>query len=358
MMTALEPRRSQLSGCLLGMAVGDALGLPYEGLSPARARRLLGPADRYRLLPGCGLVSDDTEHACMVAQALIVAGQDSAAFQRDLARRLRWWLLGAPAGVGLATLRSILRLWIGVPPGRSGVFSAGNGAAMRSPLLGVAVDDLDRLRELVGRSSQLTHTDPRAVSGAWIVALAARASATEATLGSTTVLSRILEQLEVSDLETWRPLFASRSASLERGETTEAYASGLGLGRRGVTGFVCHTVPVVLHAWLRHPDDYATAVQSVIRCGGDADTTAAIVGGIVGARVGVAGIPATWVTELRDWPRTVNWLEGLSEVMAESLSTGQPGRPPQLPAWGLLPRNAAFASIVLLHGFRRLLPPW
>ncbi len=357
-MTAMEPMRSQLSGCLLGMAVGDALGLPYEGLSPARARRLLGPADRYRLLPGCGLVSDDTEHACMVAQALIAAGQDSAAFQRDLARRMRWWLLGVPAGVGLATLRSILRLWFGVPPGRSGVFSAGNGPAMRGPLLGVAIGDFNRLRNFVRSSSQLTHTDPRAVSGACIVALAARASATQTTLDSTEVLSRMLEQLDVSDLETWKPLFAALSASLARGETTEAYANELGLGRRGVTGFVCHTVPVVLHAWLSHPDDYASAVQSAIRCGGDADKTAAIVGGIVGARVGCKGIPASWVSGLRDWPRTVNWLERLSGALAESLSTGQPGRPPQLPAWGLLPRNAAFASIVLLHGFRRLLPPW
>ncbi|HET6883416.1 MAG TPA: ADP-ribosylglycohydrolase family protein [Pirellulales bacterium] len=45
-----------LVGSLLGMAVGDALGLPYEGLSPRRAARLLGPPTRYRLLFGRGIV--------------------------------------------------------------------------------------------------------------------------------------------------------------------------------------------------------------------------------------------------------------------------------------------------------------
>lgn len=65
-----------ITGCLLGTAVGDAIGLPYEGLTRQRAARLLGAPDRHRLLFGRGMVSDDTEHTCMVAQALIVSGGD------------------------------------------------------------------------------------------------------------------------------------------------------------------------------------------------------------------------------------------------------------------------------------------
>lgn len=63
-----------LAGSLLGAAVGDALGLPYEGLSPRRAARLLGPPDRHRLLGGRGMVSDDAEHACMTAFARLSRG--------------------------------------------------------------------------------------------------------------------------------------------------------------------------------------------------------------------------------------------------------------------------------------------
>lgn len=163
-----------LVGSLLGTAVSDALGLPYEGLSPRRARRLLGAPTQYRLLPNRGLVSDDTEHACMVAQSLIASGNDPDRFANDLGRRLRLWLLGAPAGIGLATLKASVRLCLGVSPHRSGVFSAGNGPAMRSPLLGVAIDDVEQLRRFVRVSTRVTHTDPKAEWGAMAVALAAR----------------------------------------------------------------------------------------------------------------------------------------------------------------------------------------
>ncbi|HET6423428.1 MAG TPA: ADP-ribosylglycohydrolase family protein, partial [Planctomycetaceae bacterium] len=119
-------------GCLLGTAVGDALGLAYEGLPRQRAAKLLGPPDRFRLFGRWGLVSDDTEHACLVAQSVIASGCNPQQFERQLARRLRSWFLMLPAGIGLATLKACLKLCIGLSPSRSGVRSAGNGAAMRA----------------------------------------------------------------------------------------------------------------------------------------------------------------------------------------------------------------------------------
>lgn len=71
----------------------------------------------------------------MVVQAVLASGGEPEAFVRSLAWRLRGWLLGVPAGVGLATLRSGIRLWLGVPPSRSGVYSAGNGPSMQAGLL-------------------------------------------------------------------------------------------------------------------------------------------------------------------------------------------------------------------------------
>src|SRR5687768_1032701 len=111
-------------GCLLGTAVGDAMGLPYEGLSRRRAARLLGPPDRHRFLFGRGMVSDDTELTCIVAQALIASSGCMDTFLSQLSWRLRVWLLVLPAGIGWATLRSILRLCVGIRPQTSGVFSA------------------------------------------------------------------------------------------------------------------------------------------------------------------------------------------------------------------------------------------
>ena len=85
--------------------------------------------DGHRLVLRRGLTSDDTEHACMLAQAFIVSHADPDRFVRSFAWRLRGWLLGLPAGVGFATLRAIVKLSAGVPGSRSGVHSAGNGPA-------------------------------------------------------------------------------------------------------------------------------------------------------------------------------------------------------------------------------------
>lgn len=77
-------------GCILGTAVDDALGLPYEGMSPTRAHNLLGPPERFRFVFGRGMISDDTEHTCMVSQSLIECGDNVDRFTRRFAARLRW----------------------------------------------------------------------------------------------------------------------------------------------------------------------------------------------------------------------------------------------------------------------------
>src|SRR6185312_13056398 len=172
----LAPERlDRLTGALLGTAVGDALGLPREGLSRRRARRLFGDSPiEHRFLLGRGMVSDDTEHACMTAQALLAAPDDPARFARSLAWRLRGWLAAMPAAVGWGTLRAIVKLWLGFSPARSGVVSAGNGAAMRAPVLGASLAfHPDRLDAVARASARITHRDPRAEEGALVVTLAA-----------------------------------------------------------------------------------------------------------------------------------------------------------------------------------------
>ncbi len=357
-MTAAAPsRRDAIVGSLLGMAVGDALGLAYEGLSARRAARLFGEPDRYRLLPNRGLISDDTEHACMVSQALIVAGNDEARFRRELARRLRWWLVRIPAGIGLATLRSILKLLLGFSPETSGVHSAGNGPCMRSPLLGAAIDDASELHRLVSASTRLTHTDPKANSGAEAVALASHLASRSPVVNGDEFLDRYRRQVANSVDNEMAELLSRAVVSAGSGHSTSQFALDLGL-TRGVTGYVMHTVPVVIHAWLQNPNDFKQAVTTVIRCGGDTDTTGGIVGAIVGGRVGKAGIPVEWLNTHIEWPQSLSWIEGLGNDLHDALSNGTSRRPPGLPIGVLVARNLFFATIVLAHGFRRLLPPY
>ncbi|MDH3349782.1 MAG: ADP-ribosylglycohydrolase family protein, partial [Desulfobulbaceae bacterium] len=169
----MKNNEKAIIGALLGCAVGDALGLPYEGLSRQRAGRMLGEPLKYRFCFGKGMISDDTEHTCMTAAALAASGGDPDIFAQHLAKSLRYWLLGLPAGVGFATLRAVLRLWIGMGPLRSGVFSAGNGPAMRSPIIGATVNEIEQLAPLVSACTRITHTDPKAYYGAYAIALAA-----------------------------------------------------------------------------------------------------------------------------------------------------------------------------------------
>lgn len=345
-------------GCILGTAVGDALGLACEGLSKNRQKRWFPSLDGYHLLFGKGLCSDDTEHTCMIAQSIIVTGGDEESFARDFAWRLRWWLVGLPAGIGIATLRSIAKLWLFVPSGWRGVYSAGNGPAMRSALLGVCfADDEARLLGLNRIATRLTHTDPKAECGALAIALAARcAMSGQALKVFLADLARLAAAHGTAGAELI-DLTAHAKASADAGESTEVFAQSLNCAN-GVSGYMYHSVPAVLHAWFSHPHDYARAVTAIIRCGGDTDTTAAMLGAIVGAGVGRRGIPQKWLDDLIEWPRTVSWMEALALRAARAAQCGEPGTAQQLSIVGLALRNTGFFVLVLAHGLRRLLPPY
>ncbi|MGK7876316.1 MAG: ADP-ribosylglycohydrolase family protein [Xenococcaceae cyanobacterium] len=337
-------------GCLLGTAVGDALGLPYEGLSKGRIPQI----NRHCLLFGKGMVSDDTEHSCMVAQSLIVSGGEEKRFVRSLAWRFRFWLMGLPAGVGYATLRGIVKLWLGFPPHRSGVFSAGNGPAMRSGIIGVCYgDDRLKLRSLVKASTRLTHTDPKAEYGALAVAIAAYFASHQSVVSPETYY-QTLQEILGTEAEEFLVLIKQACQSAVREETGESFAASLGL-ETGISGYVYHTVPVVIQVWLRHQRDYHRAIAEIIQLGGDTDTTAAILGGIIGAAVGKTGIPQQWLEDLWEYPRTVNWIEALGKRLAQVCADGsrQPALP--LPVYGLFLRNLFFLLVVIFYVFRRLI---
>lgn len=355
-------KREALIGCLLGTAVGDALGLPFEGLTVKTQRRMCPEINGHNFLFGRGMISDDTEHACMTAGALTVSGGNGEVFLKSLAWRLRFWLLALPAGVGFATLRSGLRLLLGTSGKKSGVKSAGNGPAMRSPIIGVAFgQDAKKMTELVRQSTLITHTDERAVFGAMCVAVAAYLSCKS--MADTTIeitpqeyfktLNGFLTKEEPVNNDFYE-LIVEAIKSVENKESTEEFAKTLGI-EHGITGYMLHTVPVVIHVWLSNPKDYKKAIIDIIRCGGDTDTTAAILGGIVGAGVGKSGIPEKWLDGIFEWPRTLQWMEKTAEGLYESLEDGKPKKSISLSAMGVLFRNIFFMHLVLFHGFRRLI---
>jgi ADP-ribosyl-[dinitrogen reductase] hydrolase len=296
--------------------------------------------------------SDDTEHTIFVAQALLSAPRDATAFQRSLAWKLRLWLLGLPAGIGLATLRSILKLWMGVPAERSGVFSAGNGPAMRSAIIGAYFyDDPERRRSFVSASTRLTHTDPKAETAAMAVAEAAA----WAIDGKGAMSDLLLKIRQLGNDEEWKAICSKLEKALAGGDSVSSFADSLGL-TKGVSGYSYHSVPVALYAWLRSPNDYREALTSALNCGGDTDTVGAMAGALSGASAGVENIPAEWRNGIVEWPRSVALLADIGRHLADQKSGGHFAGPVKYFWPGLVLRNLLFLIAVLVHGFRRLLP--
>jgi len=348
--------RDVYRGVLLGTAVGDALGLPAENLSPESIQRRWKGEWRMRLVFGRGMISDDTEHTLLVAQALLSHPRDAAAFQRSLGWKLRWWFASLPGGVGLATARACLKLWIGFPGQKAAVASGGSGPAMRSAIIGAFfAEDAERRRSFVSASSRLTHRGWQAETAA--LAVAECAALVMRSQGRTSVKEAIGLLQPLSAETEWQFLLSRIEASLARQQTVAEFVRAIGLGR-GVSGYALHVVPVALYAWLRHPADFRAALISALECGGDTDTVGAILGALMGASVGVDGIPSEWRNAIWEWPRSVSFMRRVAARLTEQRGSSAPVGPVPCFWPGLIPRNLLFIVVVVLHGFRRLAPPY
>lgn len=333
-------------GCLLGTAVGDSALLPGEGLTRRRiAARFPGPL-RHRLIGRRGMISDDTEHTFLTGQALLEAGDDPDRFARALARRLRWWLLSLPGGCGMATARGLLRSWVGFSPARSGVWSAGNGPAMRSALLGVWWSHNEVLRRAFVRASTLiTHRDPQAEIAAQAVADSA----------AWIVRGDLMESLwaawrsSQAD-DAWMRIIAMLEEHHRRNASLDEVAHALGCPEF-VSGYAYHSVPIALYAWLRHRHDARGCLTAIFACGGDTDTVGAIAGALLGVDDGPEGLPQDLMEGILEWPMALHRLNEMGVRLGSDVHV------PVSWTWMFQPpRNAMFLVVVLAHGFRRFFP--
>lgn len=312
-------RADRLSGSFLGLALGDALGFVVEA-APAEIARVYA---RDELGPGYqgsrghpnfpfGQYSDDTQ----LARALLLAVRDAGHWHAPAfaARVAELFRDGQPVGAGPGTRAAAERLmsghiWseAGTPPPY-----AGNGGAMRVAPLGILLaGDLARLVEAAAEQCRVTHQEERCAAGAVAVAGAASLASRPGTLDPGRLcgeLAEIVEDLnrEVADVvhqvASWVPL--PPDAALERFRCARLDPTERGPWR-GVSTHVVPSVAWSLYAALHSPDDYWTAVRTAIAPGGDTDTMAAMAGGIVGGRVGKAGLPGGLLGLLTDrgrWP--------------------------------------------------------
>ncbi len=296
------PRREQFVGCLLGQAIGDGLGAPFEGL----------PDDViFRIAPDEGVVrnptedvlqyTDDTQMAIGIAETLIENGRideemlcaifaanyDPARCYGPGARRI---LEAAREG------RDWRSLAISVFPGGS----LGNGAAMRAAPIGlVFCDDLDLVAQQAELSARPTHTHPIGIDGARLlsvaVALAVRGAAFDRK-----EFYRELSQYAKTEEFLWQ---ISIARQLRRFDSVGGFGNSLEAHRSVMTSIAIFAAS---------PDDYSQTVGRAIGQGNDTDTLAAMAGALAGARLGLQGIPPHLVAKLEDGSKGRRYLEWLA----------------------------------------------
>jgi ADP-ribosylglycohydrolase len=341
------PLEDRLAGTLLGTALGDALGLPVEGMAPEAVARRFGQIQNFRLLGRTGFVSDDTEQAALVAQSLARHSDDAEACVRDFRRALLGWSLRLPWGAGSATLRACARIALGLP--RSGIHSAGNGAAMRAPILGVFFSDRPEERRRFGRAvATVTHLDERAIEGALYSAEMAAACALRSP--GAHLFDCYEEARQVASEPSFRAALDC-AAKLARGQSPTAEAARV----LGTSGFVLHTAAFASFCFLRCGGEPLRALTEVVNAGGDADTAGAVLGAWLGALHGESALPQDLLYRIHDGPFGPTHLRGLAHCLAQIRA----GRICPVPGYSVpaaLLRNTLLLPVILAHGFRRLLP--
>jgi len=229
---------------------------------------------------------------------------------------------------------------------------------MRSALLGVVYGNRpELLREFVRRATRQTHSDPKAYIGALATAVAAHLSASGRKTSPGEYVKVLRGYLVNEAVDEFMDLIGEATISASRTESLTRFANSIGCAQ-GISGYVYHTVPCVIQTWLRHQKDFRFGMEEILRAGGDTDTTGATLGGIIGARVGMKGIPPEWVRGIIEWPRSIRWMKALSDKLGRSVEDNTVSGTHGLFVPGIPVRNAFFTLVVLVHALRRLAPPY
>ncbi len=292
--------RSRFAGCLVGSAVGDALGSSFEGLWISEVK-----VERFS-----GRWTDDTHMMIGVAESLIsnkgFKGSHMAQTFIENYEREPWrgYASGPPRVFrwiksGVIWSEAAKRLF-------SGAGSYGNGAAMRVAPVGIVYhDNLEQLRSVAYGQSQITHVHELGMEGAAIqayaVALAVNAD-TSAELDSHTFL-RKLKDFTPNELY---------KQKLERVGELLDHTSKVRVARELGNGVEAHnSVLTAIYCFLRNWGSFEESVLYAISLGGDTDTIGAMTGAISGAYHGVEAIPERWKSRLE----RRDYIEELSEKL-------------------------------------------
>lgn len=269
----------RIAGGMLGVAVGDALGATLE-FGPPRARghehtEITG-GGAFKWAPGAP--TDDTDLTLALAEAYAAGFTLEGAADRFLA-----WYKAGPRDVGGTTASALKHYGAHRDPvasGRRDERSAANGSLMRTLPVALARSDPGRRRREAAAVSAITHAEPRCID-----ACRAYCDLADALLRNLTPADALASVLEDSSLH------ASVREVMRR-------APRLRPAQLDTTGYVLGTLGVATWA-LMQPMRFEDALIAVVNRGGDADTTGAVAGGLLGVRDGIGAIPQRWLRAVK-----------------------------------------------------------
>ncbi|MDE0187656.1 MAG: ADP-ribosylglycohydrolase family protein [bacterium] len=271
----------RITGGLLGVAAGDALGATLEFMSPAQIRRRHGVhreitgGGPFGWRPGQG--TDDTD----LTWAVLAAYLEVPFTLEKAADNMLDWYHSRPPDIGGATAEALGRLLRTGDPRTSGATresSCGNGSLMRCIPTALARRDPGARRREMAEISAITH---------------AHVQCTDSCLAYGEIVHALLEGAEVHDA-----LAAARALNLHpRVREALDIDPGLPVERLRTSGYVIHSLGCAVWA-IQQDASFEEVIVALVNRGDDADTTGAIAGGLVGVLLGVDAIPARWLREL------------------------------------------------------------
>ncbi len=303
-------RIDRARGALLGTALGDAVGAPFEGRRQVEADE----AEAWLASDEPLVWTDDTVMTLGLARSLVAChgrvdpqhlGDVFAADHR--AEPWRGYGAGPPQVFAAAERGTPYRDAAAAMFGGSG--SYGNGAAMRAaPVAVVGGDDLAVVDDLARAQAQVTHAHPMGQDGAALLALAVAALAGgrgDVATGPVTRLAEVVPFLQTDRLRT------AVGWALDSGPSADATTVAHELGN-GISA--AEAVPAAIAAFLGAPDDPRAAVVRAVTLGGDTDTIAAMAGAMAGAHRGAAALPEAALERLEGRAELVRLADALVEL--------------------------------------------
>ncbi|AEV81121.1 crystallin [Actinoplanes sp. SE50] len=311
------------SGSMFGLAYGDALGKPTEFMDYSAIVSRYGPAGPRQLHGEPALVTDDTQMALAVGEALLeVRVPTPGRLEPVLRRRFMAWAYSPEndRAPGMTCLRSIGALADGRPwiqATQTG--SKGCGANMRVTPVGLVPGLTDDQRAGIAQlQAGMTHGHPTALAASELTAYAVHwlrgGLAPAHLLGA--LRDRCDEQRKIYRGEwlgeLWRrPLVDSPEEFIARGwdecaAALDAVAAGLATGSSEgdpclVTGagwIAEEALATALYCYLISPDEPVAVLGRAAASSGDSDSIACLAGAFAGAALGLGAWPAGWQTQI------------------------------------------------------------